>query len=148
MAPDSITALAGTQRTLQGRAGAKRMLDVLRKRLEQGERPLHLATASRGTLVATTDRRLIVIRGEDVQEIAYDRMISFAAGRDGSKPFIQIQADTGEILMKGLSDSFDDICRIVHARMWDVSLERLAAPARVERLCRAAAGAVYVSQLR
>ena len=141
MAPDSLTALAGTQLTMQGRARAKRMLDVLRKRLEQDERPLHLATASRGTLVAATDRRLIVIRGEDVQEIAYDRMISFAAGRDGRKPFIQIQADTGEILMKGLSDSFDDICRIVHARMWDVSLERLAEPASVEPLRRAAGGA-------
>src|SRR3954465_9645860 len=131
MAPDSISALAGTQLTLQGRARAKRMLDVLRKRLEQDERPLHLATASRGTLVATTHRRLIVIRGEDVQEGAYDRMISFAAGRDGRKPFIQIQAETGEILMKGLSDSVDDICRLVHARMWDVSLERLPGAPRV-----------------
>src|SRR5881394_2105385 len=102
MAPDSLTTLAGTQLTLQGRARAKRMLDVLRKQLEQEERPLHLATASRGTLVAATDRRLIVIRGQDVQEIAYDRMISFAAGKDGRKAFIQIQADTGEILVKGI----------------------------------------------
>src|SRR5438477_11845665 len=141
MAPDSLTTLAGIQLTLQGRARAKRMLDVLRKRLEEEERPLHLATASRGTLVAATSRRLIVIRGDDVQEIPYDRMISFAAGRDGRKPFIQIQADTGEILMKGLSDSFDDICRIVHARMWDVSLERLAESASVEPLRRAAGGA-------
>jgi hypothetical protein len=43
--------------------------------------------------------------------------------------------------MKGLSDSFDDICRVVHARMWDVSLERLAEPASVEPLRRAAGGA-------
>ena len=141
MAPDSLTTLAGTQLTLQGRARARRMLDVLRKQLEQEERPLHLATASRGTLVAATDRRLIVIRGQDVQEIAYDRMISFAAGKDGRKAFIQIQADTGEILVKGISDSFDDICRLMHARMWDVSLERLAEPAPVEPLRRAAGGA-------
>jgi hypothetical protein len=141
MAPDSISALAGTQLTLQGRARAKRLLDVLRTRLEEEERPLYLATASRGTLVATTDRRLIVIRGDDAEEIPYDRMISFAAGRDGRKPFIQIQADTVEILVKGLSDSFDDICRLVHSRMWDVSLERLAEPAHVEPLRRAAGGA-------
>ena len=45
------------------------------------------------------------------------------------------------VLVKGISDSFDDICRLMHARMWDVSLERLAEPAPVEPLRRAAGGA-------
>ncbi len=75
----------------------------------------------------------------DVDEIAYDRMRSFAAGTERRKPFLQIQTDTGEILVRGVGEGFEEICALVHARMWDVSFERPAEPtAQVEPLRRAA----------
>jgi hypothetical protein len=140
MAPDSISTLAGRQLSLRSRMGARRLLDSLSGRLEKGEQPLHLATSSSG-LMAATDRRLIVMRGvDDVDEIPYAGIISFAAGKSRRKPFIQLQTDAGEITMNGLGGGFGDICRLVHTRMWDVSLERLAEPARVEPIRRAAGG--------
>jgi hypothetical protein len=141
MAPDSISALAGSQLSLQSRLRAKRLLAALGDRLDDGEQALHLATSSEG-LVAATDRRLIVVRGvDDVNEIAYERIISFAAGKGRRKPFIQLQTDTGEIALSGISGGYGDICRLVHSRMWDVSLEHVAETAQVEPIRRAAGGA-------
>lgn len=140
MAPDSISTLAGEQLSLKGRVRARRLLDALAGRLEKGEQALHLATSSAG-LVAATDRRLVVVRGmDDADEVAYERIISFAAGKGGRKPFMQLQTDTGEISLRGISGCYDDICRLVHARMWDVGLERVAETVRVEPLRRAAGG--------
>ena len=139
MAPDSLTALAATELTLQTRLRAKKLLEALPASLYEGERVVHLAGYSHGGLVAATVRRLIVMRSiDDVEEISYKRMVSFAAGKDGRKPFMQIQTETGEVMLKGVGEAFEDICRLVHSRMWDVSMDRLAEPAQVEPLRRAA----------
>lgn len=142
MAPDSLTGLAGTQLSLQTRIRVKKLLEALPGHLDGDERVLQLASYKKGGLVAATDNRLIVMRDVgDVEEVCYRRMLSFAAGKDGRKPFMQVQTDTGELMLRGLGGGFEEICRIVHSRMWDVSLERLAEPTPVEPLRRAAGGA-------
>jgi hypothetical protein len=142
MAPDSLSALAGEQLTLQTRIRAKKLLEALPKQLRADERVTQLTSYMNGGLVAATDSRLIVMRGVDeIEEVDYKRMISFEAGRDGRKQFMRIQTDAGELMLKGLGGGFEEICRIVHSRMWDVSLERLAEPVQVEPLRRAAGGA-------
>jgi hypothetical protein len=142
VAPDSLTVLAGNELTLQTRLRTKKLLEALPSRLDESERVVHLAGYSHGGLVAATVRRLIVMRSvDDVDEIPYQRMISFAAGKEGRKPFIQIQTEAGEVMLKGLGGGFEEICRLVHSRMWDVSMERLTEPAQVEPLRRAAGGA-------
>ncbi|HKN95376.1 MAG TPA: hypothetical protein VJU60_13655 [Thermoleophilaceae bacterium] len=132
---------AGKQLSLQSRIRARRQLEVLPSRIEKDEQLLHVATSSRG-LVAATDRRLIVVRGaDDVQEVAYSRIVSFVAAKDRRKPYIQLQTDSSELEVKGLGEGFEDICRVVHARMWDVTLQRAAEPASVEPIRRAAGAA-------
>lgn len=144
MLSDQITALAAEQLSRKDRSRTKRLLELLPNRLHDDEDVLHLAAFSDKGLVAATSQRLFVMRGVedvDIAEIAYDRMRSFAAGTERRKPFLQIQTDNGEILVNGVGDGFQDICALVHARMWDVSFEKLTEPAApVEPLRRAAGG--------
>lgn len=143
MAPDQITALAGRQLSLKSRIRARRLLELLPTRLHKDEEVLHLATASRGdSLVVATNRRLIVLGSAEPEEIAYERMMSFASGTERRKPFIKIQTDSGDIVVKGLGGSFEEVCALVHTRMWDVSLDRIREPAPVESIRRAAGGIV------
>jgi hypothetical protein len=133
--------VAGEQLTLQGRIRAKRLLDALPDRIEEGEQLRHLATSSSG-LVAATDRRLIVLESAtEAHSIPYERIISFAAAKERRKPFMQIRTDAFELVVKGFSSGFEEICRLVHGRLWDVSLERVAESATVEPLRRAAGAA-------
>ncbi len=132
---------AGKQLSLPSRIRARRLLDILPTKVEEGEQLLHVAPSSRG-LVAATDRRLIVLNGtDDVHEAAYSRIVSVVAAKDRRKPFIQLQTDAGELVVKGLGENFEDICRVVHARMWDVTLQRAAESAPVEPIRRAAGAA-------
>jgi hypothetical protein len=144
MAPDQPTALAAGQLSRKDRSRTKRLLELLPGRLHEDEEVLHLAAFSGKGLVAATSQRLFVLRGVedvDIAEIAYDRMRSFAAGTERRKPFLQIQTDTGEILVNGVREGFQEICALVHARMWDASFEHLTEPpAQVEPLRRAASG--------
>lgn len=136
-----LAAQAGKQLSLQSRIRAKRLLEILPGKIEEGEQLLHVASSSRGLLVAT-DRRLIVLNSaDDVQAVEYSRIISFSAAKDRRKPFMQIQTESSELLVSGLGAGYEDICRMVHARIWDVTLERVSEPARVEPIRRAAGAA-------
>jgi hypothetical protein len=133
--------VAGEQLSLQARIRAKRLLDALPERIEESEELLFLATSSSG-LVAATDGRLIVLESAtEVHSIPYERIISFAAAKERRKPFMQIRTDSTDVVVKGLGSGFEEICRLVHGRLWDVSLERVAESATVEPLRRAAGAA-------
>ena len=137
VASDGIRALAARQLKRRSRLRAKRQIDGLPERLEVGERVLYLATATRGTscnLLAATDRRLIVLRGgvRELEGLRYDNMRSLAATRERLRSRLEIRMDTGDVVLDGIHDQFEEICRLVHARMWEASVERLGEHAAVK----------------
>jgi methylthioribose-1-phosphate isomerase len=137
VASDGIRALAARQLKRRSRLRAKRQIDALHERLEDGERVLHLATASRGTavnLLAATDRRLLVLRSgtREDEGLTYDSMRSLAASRERLGSRLEIRTENREVVLDGIHDQFDEICRLVHARMWEASVERLGDHARVK----------------
>jgi hypothetical protein len=88
---------------------------------------MFLTTSSRGGrygLLAATDRRVLILRGQDESEdIAYRNVTAFESGRERRKPFIRFRTEAGEIVVRGLGRNADEICRHIHARMWDVSYQ-------------------------
>lgn len=131
--------------SLPSRIRARHLLKALPEKVEDGEQLLHVTTSSRGVfrgLLAATNRRLIVLNSRaDVHEIAYSGIISFAVAQDRRKPLIQIRTESGELVVQALGSGYEDVCRTVHGRMWDASLERFAEPARVHPIRRAAGAA-------
>jgi Bacterial PH domain len=121
----------------------KRLLERLPMWLEEGERVLHLGTSSNNTLVAATDRRLLVLsgRGSDANEIPYKRILSFTTAKRRRRPSLSIRAETGELVIDGGGESYDDMCRLVHTRMWEASVDRAAEPAAPAEPVRRAASA-------
>jgi hypothetical protein len=137
VASDGIRTLAARQLKRRSRLRAKRQIDALPERLEDGERVLHLATASRGTscnLLAATDRRLLVLHSgaREDEGLLYDNMRSLAATRERLGSTLEIRMETGDVVLDGIHDQFDEICRLVHARMWEASVERLGDRATVK----------------
>ena len=137
MASDGIRALAARQLKRRSRLRAKRQIETLHECLEDGERVLHLATSSRGTsvnLLAATDRRLLVLRSgaREDQGLTYDSMRSLAASRERLGSRLEIGTEDGDVVLDGIHDQFDEICRLVHARMWEASVERLGEHAAVK----------------
>lgn len=137
VASDGIRALAARQLKRRSRLRAKRQIETLHECLEDGEQVLHLATASRGTsvnLLAATDRRLLVLRSgaREDQGFTYDSMRSLAATRERLGSRLEIRTEDGEVVLDGIHDQFDEICRLVHARMWEASVERLGDHATVQ----------------
>jgi hypothetical protein len=136
VASDGIRALAARQLKRRSRLRAKRQLDTLHQCLEDGEHVLYLATASRGTsvnLLAATDRRLLVLRsgGREDQGLTYDSMRSLAATRERLGSRLEIRTEDGGVVLDGIHGQFEEICRLVHARMWEASVERLGEHATV-----------------
>jgi len=137
VASDGIRALAARQLKRRNRLRAKRQIEALPERLEDGEQVLHLATSSRGTtvnLLAATDRRLLVVRGgaREDEGLRYDSMRSLAATRERLGSRLEIRMESGDVVLDGIHDQFDEICRLVHARMWEASVERLGDHAAVK----------------
>ena len=136
VASDGIRALAARQLKRRSRIRAKRQIETLHTCLEDGEQVLHLATASRGTsvnLLAATDRRLLVLRSgaREDQGLTYDSMRSLAATRERLGSRLEIRTEDDKVVLDGIHDQFDEICRLVHARMWEASVERLGEHATV-----------------
>ena len=134
MGPEGIRAIASAQLKRRSRLTARRALAGLAARLEDGERVLHLASSHAGNgwqLIAVTDRRLVVLRrsGEPVEDVPYRSMRSLRAGRAGR--YVEIHTDSLELRLGGISEQFEEVCRLVHARIWEAHVEQLGEHATV-----------------
>lgn len=138
MSSDGIRALAARQLKRHSRVLAKRQLTDLPERLQEGEHVVHLAFANRGTscnLLAATDRRLLVLygrRSDQPDALPYDSMRSMAAHRArilGSS--IEIGTESGEVVLSGIREQFEEMCRLIHARIWEADVARLGEHATI-----------------